>query len=681
MKKLYFVFFIAFCFTSIKSQFNCGFNDAQNYLFNYDKTAKDRFEKLMKEAQNSAQQINRPSSVTNYTIPVVFHVLHLAGNENISDAQINNAVSIMNRDFLKQNADTSNIVSQFTNLAANCNIEFRLATKDPYGNCTNGITRHYDSHTNWTVDFSYYTYTWPSTQYLNIYVVKTMQAGAAGYTYLPGSVGASADAIVVLSQYVGSIGTGNTFVSRTLTHEVGHWLNLQHVWGSTNQPNVACGNDGVNDTPITKGHTNCNLGNAITCTSGITENIQNYMEYSYCTNMFTIDQKTRMQNAINNTVGGRNNLWTNTNLITTGVINPNMACAPKAEFFSTTTITCLGNSLNFIDYSYNAPISNWKWSSAFASTTSTLQNGSLTFTNSGIAPIQLKVSNGAGSDSIIKSSVIILAASGTGSFNITKDFETGSFPDNNWIVSLPKYGSTFTTFSTSASSGSACIWVNNFFDNPSEVISFYSPSYNLQTLGAHLTFKYAYTQQNTLNNDALKIYATTNCGATWTLLFNKSGSVLNSTGNIQTAAFLNPIAADWKNETVNLASALGSANVYFKFEFTSDVNGSGNNIFIDDINVDNTVGLKELINKDYNLKIHPNPVNEIVNIELKTTNSALINSITNIQISNTLGQLVYQSTIPNQQGFQINVSNLKSGIYFVTVFVNNSNKTFKLIKN
>jgi hypothetical protein len=103
MKKLYIVFYSIFCFTTVKSQLNCGFNEAQNYLFNYDKTAKSRFEKLMKEAEsNLTNQISRPSSAVNYTIPVVFHVLHLAGNENISDVQINSAVSILNRDFLNK---------------------------------------------------------------------------------------------------------------------------------------------------------------------------------------------------------------------------------------------------------------------------------------------------------------------------------------------------------------------------------------------------------------------------------------------------------------------------------------------------------------------------------------------------------------------------------------------------
>ncbi len=669
MKKIYALLLVLVCFLSVKSQFNCGFNMAQNYLFNTDNTAKARFEQLMIEAEQQQHAgVNKTNAVANYTIPVVFHILHTGGSENISDAQINNAVSILTRDFLKQNADTSNIINQYKNLAANCNIEFRLATKDPNGNCTNGITRHYDPHTNWAVDFSYYKYTWPPSKYLNVYVVKTMQAGAAGYTYLPGSVGANADAVVILSQYVGSIGTANPYVSRALTHEVGHWFNLQHTWGSTNQPGVACGDDGVNDTPITKGHSNCNLSSAA-CTAGIVENVQNYMEYAYCSNMYTVDQKIRMQNALNSSVGGRNNIWTTANLIATGIINPNIACAPKAEFISSQSVTCIGNTLNFTDYSYNGTINNWKWSSTFAANTSTLQNGNLTFTNSGIAPVQLKVSNSVGADSIIKQFIVVMAGVGSGTTNVIKDFETGVFPDNNWIETTPQYGSNFATYSTSASTGSNCIWVNNFLDNPSEIINFYSPDYNLQnSLNAQLNFKYAYTQQSTANDDRLTVYTSINCGASWVAVYNKSGTALNSTGTIQTTAYLNPSPSEWISEMVNLSSVIGNQNVYFKFEFTSDVNGSGNNIFIDDINISSVVGVKELKIKNYDLKIYPNPANDILNIEWKIENGLLAGLANNHQytITNSLGQIVKEESISfTHHQSAINICELKSGIYFL----------------
>jgi len=677
MKKIYIILILFFYFLSVKSQFNCGSISAQNYLFNYDKTAKSHIEKLMLDAEtNQTYNLNKAMSVANYTIPVVFHVLHNGSFENISDAQINDAISILSRDFLKKNADTINIVMPFKNIAANCNIEFKLATIDPNGNCTNGITRHYDQNTNWTINFSNYLYTWDASKYLNIYVVKTMPSGIAGYAYYPGAVSASADAIVILSQYVGSIGTANTLVSRALTHEVGHWLNLQHTWGNTNQPGVACGNDGVNDTPLTQGNSACNL-NASICTLGIVENVQNFMEYAFCSNMFTVDQRTRMQNALNSSVGLRNNLWTNANLIATGIISPNTACVPKAEYMPTNPITCVGNSLAFIDYSYNAPVTSWKWSSSLALNISTLQNASLTFTNSGLATVKLKVSNGFGADSITKANVIVLAGLGSGNANVVKDFETGIFPDNNWIETTPQYGSSFATYNASAGSGNNCIWVNNFFDNPSEVISFYSPAYNLQnSANAQLNFKYAYIQQSILNDDSLNIYVSNNCGVSWQSIYAKSGGALNTTSSLQTMAFLNPLTSQWKNELINLTTVIGSPKVYFKFKFTSDANGSGNNIFIDDINIISTVDVKETRTLENIFKIYPNPTNSSINIEFLEVNSepALL------QIATTLGLVFKQLEIANGTS-TINLDELNIGIYFITLKINNRIKTFKLIKN
>ena len=206
--------------------------------------------------------------------------------------------------------------------------------------CTNGITRHYTTKTDWAPSFSNYIYTWDPSKYLNIYVVRTMQSGAAGYTYLPGTASAPADAIVVLHNYVGSMGTSNGFASRTLTHETGHWFNLQHVWGSTNSPNVACGDDGVSDTPVTKGHNSCNLNSAV-CSPGIVENTQNYMEYAYCSRMFTQGQKNRMHNCIIGGIAGRNNLSSNANLIATGVLFPNNNCVKHRKIDMYFTYTSL----------------------------------------------------------------------------------------------------------------------------------------------------------------------------------------------------------------------------------------------------------------------------------------------------------------------------------------------------
>ncbi len=204
------------------------------------------------------------------TIPLVFHVLHLKGLENISNEQILTAVDLLNRDFAKLNPDTTVVLPMFQDRIGRSNIRFALATIDQYGNCTNGIERIETVQTLYGESFSK-TNQWPRAKYMNIWVSRILIGGAAAYALYPGSTEGFAqlwDGIMSLHNYVGSIGTGGTGnSSRTLTHEMGHSMNLSHVWGDTNDPNVACGDDGVLDTPQTRGFQNCNtqLINAARC--------------------------------------------------------------------------------------------------------------------------------------------------------------------------------------------------------------------------------------------------------------------------------------------------------------------------------------------------------------------------------------------------------------------------------
>ena len=212
-------------------------------------------------------------------VPIVFHIIHNYGPENISDEQIYDQMRILNEDFRKLSPDTGSIVAAFQSIAADCEIEFRLATIDPNGNCTNGIDRIASTLT-YNADDDSKLNPWPSNQYLNIWVVSDLgNSGAAAYAYYPGTAPPGKDGVISIHGYIGSIGTGTPGRSRVLTHELGHCLNLAHVWGSTNSPGVACGNDGVSDTPITMVWTSCNINGSV-CNPPSLENVQNYMEYS-----------------------------------------------------------------------------------------------------------------------------------------------------------------------------------------------------------------------------------------------------------------------------------------------------------------------------------------------------------------------------------------------------------------
>ncbi|MEO8732807.1 MAG: M43 family zinc metalloprotease, partial [Flavobacteriales bacterium] len=225
--------------------------------------------------QAKAGQRTDTDTIT-YVIPVVFHILYdpsfqenspssSVDAHNISNAQIFDQMSILNRDYAKLNADTTEICCGFITRAANIHVKFELATKDPFGNCTNGIDRITTQRSSNAGDYSKLN-SWFRDRYLNVWSVRSFAAldggiAPAGYSQYPSDVqdayGALRDGVILLDDYLGSTGTSSVFHSRDLTHEVGHYLNLQHPWGNNNGAGVACGDDGVDDTPITKGWLYC----------------------------------------------------------------------------------------------------------------------------------------------------------------------------------------------------------------------------------------------------------------------------------------------------------------------------------------------------------------------------------------------------------------------------------------
>lgn len=215
--------------------------------------------------QNSSAGAKTSSLDPNYTftVPVVFHVLHLGetpgSGSNINDQICIDALAQVNRDFSKQGSDTNSIDALFQPLYKNARMHFKLAQKDPNGNCTSGIVHHYDPKSNWDqsdiFSYQYSTYAtgnWSPAKYLNIYVVKNIIGSSigiiVGYTYLPGTSPVdAADAIVYRNDFL----SGSD--ARSLSHEIGHWFGLSHTFGSTNEPGLECSNDDIADTPKTTG--------------------------------------------------------------------------------------------------------------------------------------------------------------------------------------------------------------------------------------------------------------------------------------------------------------------------------------------------------------------------------------------------------------------------------------------
>lgn len=236
-------------------------------------------------------------------ILVVVHVVYNTPAQNISDAQIYSQMDVLTADFRNRNADSSSVPAVFAPLVADARIEFALATIDPNGNVTNGITRTRTQTTGFTDDDAVKSVAtggadpWPSDKYLNIWVCP-MAGSLIGYAQFPGGPAAT-DGVVIRHTAFGTNGTAIApfNLGRTATHEVGHWLNLHHIWGDDG---TGCaGDDFVADTPNqgsenygtpTFPHVSCNNG-----PNG--DMFMNYMDYvddvSMC--MFTAGQVTRMQ--------------------------------------------------------------------------------------------------------------------------------------------------------------------------------------------------------------------------------------------------------------------------------------------------------------------------------------------------------------------------------------------------
>jgi hypothetical protein len=236
-------------------------------------------------------------------IPVVVHVVHKTAAQNISDTQIKSQIDVLNLDFRKKNADLPKIPLPFKNLAADARIEFALADKDPSGNQTNGITRRSTTVTGFIDDDKVKRAStggadaWPRDKYLNIWVCP-LGNNLLGYAQFPGGPAAT-DGVVILHSAFGTQGTAAPpfNLGRTATHEIGHWLNLRHIWGDDG--NGCNGDDFISDTP-NQGSENTGKPTFphISCSNGPNGDMfMNYMDYSDDDSMFmlTIGQVERMQ--------------------------------------------------------------------------------------------------------------------------------------------------------------------------------------------------------------------------------------------------------------------------------------------------------------------------------------------------------------------------------------------------
>jgi len=623
-------------------------------------------------------------------IPVVIHVLHTGGSNNIADTQIFDAMEIINRDFNKLNPDTASVIDEFQNSIANVGIEFKLAQKDPNGNCTKGITRSYSELTNNAGENVKDFIKWDPSKYLNVWVVSNIEIGAGGYSYYPGEApnnDANAGIVVLASQF-GSIGesNGNNSSNRTLTHEIGHYLSLNHTWGNSNENNIqdnCYDDDGISDTPLTIGtNSSCNLSQQ---SCGSLDNVQNYMDYASCSKMFTEGQKSVMRGHLE---AGFSNIYrhllpTYENLMATGVHEDYNApdCLANIEFYSSSSISCTQEEIEWenLSWNYDSALSyEWTFNGGNPSSSSE-ENPLITYSESGSYDVSLSITTSGGVNTkTIEDAIYIQDQSDAIIAPNTIHFNENNLDE--WYIEDYFEGLTWSWNSagSSSSEGSIRIRSSDFIEqgSPRKV---YTPSFNLSNLTppCYLYYDYAYARKSTLSADELNVKISDDCGQTWVSRLSKSTDNLTTTSANVYFNFT-PSAELWEEQRISLSSWTGESQVQALFEFSGS---NGQYLYIDNIRfgVPN-LSSEELTVNNLHLEVFPNPSYGDAHIKFNLLNPHMVE----LKLIDVLGKEISSlSSNFNAGQHQLNLDvlkpKLKPGLYFLNCNIGNYNETQQVI--
>ena len=289
--------------TATASRKSCPSEEIRAELLKNDAKARARYAAIEAGTEKfiQAKKLGRVLADGTVEIPVVFNVLYRTSTENISDARLAEQIAVLNKDFGATNSDVNKIPAEFASIATgDTKVRFRLvktvrkSTKTRSWRTNDAMKKASSGGIDAT----------NPTQYFNIWVVGDMSS-ILGYATFPESAGQWNDGVVLASKYTGVTGATAPYnLGRTATHEVGHYLNLRHIWGDT-----TCGSDLVADTPT---HNTANYGipaypHYSTCSGTPVEMTMNYMDYTDDAGMymFTLGQKARMA-AVFATGGARN---------------------------------------------------------------------------------------------------------------------------------------------------------------------------------------------------------------------------------------------------------------------------------------------------------------------------------------------------------------------------------------
>jgi PKD repeat protein len=644
--------------------------------------------KIQFEEAAKKNKITAKTTVSNYIIPVVIHVMHkgeeLGTGTNISDEQIFAKIKALNEEYRKIKG------TQGDGAGVDIGIEFALAVRNPSGQTTNGINRINMSSNSAYMDNGInsaktsgisdsdlkHSIAWDSHLYYNIWLISEIDnnnggSGLQGYATFAPMHGDSQDGAVILSNSFKDLS------STTEAHELGHAFNLFHTFeGDRVNSNSVCpsGNgDYCNDTaPHQREVNDCSTSGTNSCDAGSSNLlfVNNYMSYSYnsCRNMFTNDQKTRMITALNTL---RSSFLTQNS-----IKNLIPVSAPVANFMpASATLVNTGSSLSFSDTSKGIPntylsSSNWtgitfSWTLTNGKTTltSTEQNPTFIFTTPGDYTVTHTVTNALGSNTITTTNLI----------HVTNPTAAVSNPTTSQLVG--NYGYTISYVNLNTISKYTDAYTNAPYSDYSitdKTVLTSGGTYPLTFIAKsgnqYQEFIAVYIDYNNNNifEETEKI-ASTNLPIA-TPLTTLTKDITLPADAVKNTLLRMRIAGNGKTDITNTM-----INGIDKF-YVGDIKDFG--IYITDTSV-TTLGIDSIPTTGIENSFYPNPVNDILNINSKT-------EIERIEIYNLLGQLVhtekYNHSNFNATVTQVDLSKLENGMYIITLFANNEKSSFKILK-
>jgi len=601
---------------------------------------------IQQEIQN--QQISGKVIGGVYQIPVVFHVIHngeaVGTTSNVSYAAIQSQVDVLNEDFRK----IFGTPGYNTNpVGADTEIEFCLAKRRPDGSAFPGgedgvnrinrtligatappFTQAYVENTIKAYTYNNNTPTatrgWDPGKYMNIWLCE-LGNGLLGYAQFPqspiGGMGCGTpvmgtDGVVFLYSSIGKSSVtsfpGPYNEGRTATHEIGHWLGLRHIWGDGN----CTATDYCNDTPPANAPNNgCPTG-INSCTAAPDQGpdmIENYMDYTFdaCMNIFTQDQRQRMRAVLEGSP-------LRVSLINSDACTPpNSVDASITDVFAPTGDNCVGsitpsvqlknrgsNNLTSATISYkidNGTATTFAWTgnlSPNATATVALPAFTATLGTHNFKAYSTLPNGVVDPYTVYDTSAINFVVSNGITPNFTETFESGNFPtDARWSI----VNNNADCFKWSPASGvsSTGVLTNNMAQMPcygngsTSNDDLWTPIFLLpcNATAATLKFDVAYRRRLATSNDQLIVQISTDCGATWTNVYSKSGNVspflYQSTGLVGASDYFPAAAGDWRTETISLMPYVTTASDNIRFRFRG-VSNNGNNIFVDNIKFEAT---------------------------------------------------------------------------------------------